>query len=142
VARQVFFSFHYDRDSWRVSQVRNSQVISGYGMSPFYDKAEWEQIKKQGDSAIKSWIDNQMKGSSVTVVLLGKETGSRRWVKYEIQRSVELGKGLIGIDISKIKNHAGETDDRGPSPLPAGTLIYKWNNEEGRKNLGRWIDEA
>lgn len=142
MARQVFFSFHYDRDAWRVAQVRNSQAISGYAKSPFYDKAEWEKIKAQGDKAIQNWIESQMKGSSVTVVLLGKETGSRRWVKYEIRRSQELGKGLIGIDISKIKNQAGQTDDRGPSPLPPGTPIYGWNRDDGYNNLGRWIDEA
>lgn len=37
MARQVFFSFHYDRDHWRASIVRNSQVISGYDKSPFYE---------------------------------------------------------------------------------------------------------
>lgn len=142
MARQVYFSFHYDRDAWRVAQVRNSQVISGYGKTPFYDKAEWEKIKKQGDSAIKNWIETQMKGSSVTAVLIGKETAYRPWVKYEIQRSIELGKGLIGIDISKIKNQRGEQDERGPNPLPAGAPLYLWNKEEGYKNLGRWIDLA
>lgn len=63
-------------------------------------------------------------------------------MKYEIKRSQELGKGLIGIDISKINNQRGETDDRGPGPLPAGTPLYKWNNEEGHKNLGRWTEAA
>ena len=142
MARHVFFSFHYDRDHWRVSIVRNSQVISKYDKSPFYDKADWEKIKRKGDDAIRNWINAQMKGSSVTVVLLGKQTGARRWVKYEVKRSQELGKGLIGIDISKIKNQRGETDERGPSPLPSGTPIYLWNKEDGHKNLGRWIDAA
>jgi hypothetical protein len=142
MARRVFFSFHYDRDSWRVSVVRNSQVISSYDKSPFYDKAKWEQIKRKGDAAIQRWIDDQMKGSSVTVVLVGHETAGRRWVKYEIKRSQELGKGLIGIDISKIANQKGETDTRGPNPLPAGAPLYLWNKEDGHKNIGKWIDDA
>jgi Thoeris protein ThsB, TIR-like domain len=142
MARQVFFSFHYDRDHWRVSIVRNSQVISGYDKNPFYDKADWEKIKRKGDGAVRNWIDTQMKGSSVTVVLLGKETGSRRWVKYEIKRSQELGKGLVGVDISHISNQHGETDKRGSNPLPSGTPVYLWNKEAGHKNLGRWIEAA
>lgn len=142
MAKRVFFSFHYDRDSWRVSIVRNSQVIDNYDKTPFYDKAGWEQIKKKGDAAIQNWIDEQMRGSSVTVVLVGYETASRRWVKYEIQQSQALGKGLIGIDISKINNQSGETDPTGPNPLPSGTPLYLWNKEDGRKNLGKWIDEA
>jgi hypothetical protein len=142
VARQVFFSFHYDRDAWRVAQVRNCQVVSGYAKNPFYDKAQWEQIKKKGDTAIRNWIETQLNGSSVTVVLLGKETGARRWVKYEIARSQELGKGLIGVDISHIRNQRGETDERGPNPLPASAPLYLWNKQEGYKNLGSWIEAA
>lgn len=142
MARRVYFSFHYDRDNWRVAQVRNSNVISGYEKSPFYDKAEWEAIKKKGDAAIQRWIDEQLSGTSVTVVLIGKETASRRWVKYEIEQSVALGKGLIGIDISKIKDSFGSTDDTGPNPLPPGNPYYQWNNDDGRNNLGSWIDDA
>lgn len=142
MARKVFFSFHYDRDSWRVAQVRNSNVVSSYAKNPFFDKADWESIKRQGDDAIKAWIDDQLKGTSVTVVLLGKETGNRKWVKYEIQQSVALGKGLIGIDISKIKDSQGQTDETGPNPLPKGTPYYGWNKAEGAKNLGAWIEAA
>ena len=43
MVRKVFFSFHYDRDSWRVSQVRNCNVVSGYEKNPFYDKARWDR---------------------------------------------------------------------------------------------------
>jgi len=142
MARKVFFSFHYDRDAWRVAQVRNSNVISGYEKNPFYDKAGWESIKRQGDQAIKDWIEKQLNGTSVTVVLIGKETSTRPWVKYEIKRSIELGKGLMGIDISKIKNKEGNTDTTRENPLPLGYKKYLWNNENGRENLGRWIEEA
>lgn len=142
MARKVFFSFHYDRDAWRVAQVRNSNVISGYEKNPFYDKAGWESIKRQGDQAIKDWIERQLNGTSVTVVLIGKETSTRPWVKYEIKRSIELGKGLMGIDISKIKNKEGNTDATGENPLPSDYKKYLWNNENGRENLGSWIEEA
>jgi hypothetical protein len=142
MARKVYFSFHFDRDSWRVAQVRNCNVVSGYEKNPFYDKADWEAIKQKGDTAVQRWIEEQLKGTSVTVVLIGKETASRRWVKYEIARSIELGKGLLGIDISKINNSLGETDETGVNPLSSAYAYYRWNNDEGRKNLGAWIEEA
>lgn len=143
MARKVFFSFHYERDVWRVSQVRNSHVITNLDKSPFYDKAEWESIKRNGDQAVRNWIDAQLNGTSVTVVLIGKETASRRWVKYEIQRSVELGKGLIGVHISGIKDRNGNTESSlGANPLPAGYPTYKWNNNNGAANLGQWIEDA
>jgi len=142
MARRVFFSFHYDRDSWRVGQVRNCNVVAGYEKNPFYDKTSWEAIKRQGDEAVRNWIERQLSGTSVMVVLIGKETSTRRWVKYEIKRSTELGKGLIGIDISKIKNRDGNVDDTGANPLPTGYRVYLWNNENGRENLGKWIESA
>jgi hypothetical protein len=142
MARKVFFSFHYDRDYWRIAQVRNCQVISKLEKNRFLDKAQWEAIKRRGDSAVKLWIESQLKGTSVTVVLIGKETGNRRWVKYEIARSIALGKGLIGIDISKIRNRERQTDERGPVPLPKEYPLYLWNNDTGRENLGKWIDAA
>lgn len=143
LARKVYFSFHFDRDSWRVGQVRNCNVVSKYEKNPFYDKASWEAIKKKGDAAVQKWIDQQLRGTSVTVVLIGKETASRRWVKYEIRQSVALGKGLIGIDISKIKNHAGVVEaSAGANPLPAGYRVYLWNKNDGPRNLGTWIEAA
>lgn len=142
MTRKVFFSFHYERDVWRVSQVRNCNVVSSYNKNPFYDKANWETIKQRGEQAVKNWIDNQLNGTSVTVVLIGKETSTRPWVKYEIRKSIELGKGIIGIDISKIEDRYGKTDDTGENPLPYRYKRYLWNKDKGRENLGKWIDEA
>jgi hypothetical protein len=143
MARKVFFSFHYDRDAWRVSQVRNCNVVNRFDKNPFYDKAVWEKIKRQGDAAIRRWIDEQLRGTSVTVVLIGKETARRRWVKYEIERSIELRKGLIGVHIIGIKDQNGGTEETlGPNPLPEGYKTYRWNKDSGPRNLGRWIEDA
>ena len=142
MARKVFFSFHYARDAWRVAQVRNSNVITNLEKSPFYDKAEWESIKRNGDQAVKNWIDKQLAGTSVTVVLIGKETASRRWVKYECQKSIELSKGLLGVHIGGIKDQNGDTDTLGANPLPSGYPVYKWNASNGAANLGKWIEDA
>ena len=73
MARHVFFSFHHQRDIWRVNQVRNSWITQGNTVAGFWDDASWESVKKQGDQAIKAWINRQMKGTSVTVVLIGAE---------------------------------------------------------------------
>jgi hypothetical protein len=137
VARKVFFSFHYARDAWRVAQVRNSNVITNLEKSPFYDKAEWESIKRNGDQAVKNWIDKQLAGTSVTVVLIGKETASRRWVKYEIQKSIELGKGLLGVHISGIKDQNGDTDTLGANPLPSGYPVSLVKTSKQANDMNR-----
>ena len=96
--RKVFFSFKY-KDVSRAMVVRNSWVTQGKVAAGFIDEADFEKVKRQGDHAIKRWIDEQLQGTSVTVVLVGQHTCSSRWVRYEIQQSVKRGNGLLGIDI-------------------------------------------
>ena len=84
MARKVFFSFHYEEDINRSMVVRNSWVTQWKEVSGFIDKAEFEKVKKEGKEAICRWIDKQLVGTSVTVVLIGKETLNRPFVQYEI----------------------------------------------------------
>ena len=130
MARRVFFSFHYERDIWRVNVVRNSWVPKGnYINAGFIDAAKFEDIKRQGDQAIKRWIDEQLEGTSVTVVLIGAETYSRLWVRYEIIKSFDRGNGLLGIYIHNIEDSNGDKDIKGENPFEyVGVFIDK----EGR----------
>jgi len=140
MARRVFFSFKY-RDVSRAMVVRNSWVTQGKEAAGFIDAADFEKIKRQGDQAIKNWIDNQLKGTSVTVVLVGEKTCSSRWVKYEIAKSIEIGNGLLGIDVSKIKDLQNNTSER-CGRIPSGYNFYLWNSDNGYKNMGDWIEKA
>lgn len=153
MARRIFFSFHYERDAWRAGQVRNSNVVAAEERTGFIDSAEWESIKKKGDAAIENWIEEQLKNTSVTVVLIGTETASREWVQHEILTSWNRGNGLVGVRIHNIKDHNQKTDLDGHNPfedfkLPDGTLLssvcntYDWLIDDGRKDLGKWADEA
>lgn len=112
--RQVFFSFHYNRDSWRASQVRNMGKVDA--SSTFSDN-DWEEVRYKSDAKIKEWIDDQMNKRSCLVVLVGYETSQRKWVKYEIEKAMELHKGIVGIRINKLKNSAGNQDSEGGNPF-------------------------
>lgn len=140
MARRVFFSFKY-KDVSRAMVVRNSWVTQGREAAGFIDAADFEKLKRQGDAAIKNWIDNQLKGTSVTVVLVGKETCGSRWVKYEIEKSIAIGNGLLGIDVSKIKDLQGNTSER-CGQIPKGYKFYLWNKDDGYNNMGGWIEKA
>lgn len=136
MARRVFFSFHYDRDIWRANQVRNSNVVAGSDTAGFFDHSEYEEAKKQGADGIRRMITRHLKNTSVTVVLIGRETANRPWVKYEIAKSVEQGNGLLGIRIHHLKNQRSESDVfRGPTPsVPANVEfpIYDWDGDLDR----------
>lgn len=140
MARKVFFSFAYE-DVSRAMVVRNSWVTQGKDAAGFIDAADFEEIKRKGDAAIKRWIDGQLNGTSVTVVLVAEKTCSSRWVKYEIEKSTEIGNGLLGIDVSKIKDLQGKTTER-CRKIPSGYKFYLWNNDDGYNNMGDWIEAA
>ena len=152
MARHTFFSFHYERDSWRAGQVRNSNMIPCEDEYGFIDSAAWEEIKKKGDAAIEAWIAEQLEHTSVTAVLIGAQTADRDWVRHEIIESWNRGNGIVGIWIHNLKDQDRQTDTRGRNPLdeikmPDGTPLssvcktYDWIND-GRENLGAWIEEA
>lgn len=140
MARRVFFSFKYG-DVSRAMVVRHSWVTQGREAAGFIDAADFEKVKQQGDTAIERWIDRQLDNTSVTVVLVGADTCSSRWVKYEIQQSISRGNGLLGVDVSKIEDLHGKTTDR-CGQIPHGYKFYLWNTHKGYENLGKWIEEA
>jgi hypothetical protein len=116
--RQVFFSFHHQNDIFRVNQIRNSNIIQASNEDKtFHDKAEYEKIMRQDDANIKTWIEKQLKGASVTCVLIGSDTYSREWVKYEIRRSFELDMGIFAVHINDLKSIDGKTSPQGRNPL-------------------------
>ena len=157
MARKVFYSFHFDADKDRVAQVRNMGVVEG---SPVATDNDWEQIKRGGDRAIQAWIDNQMKGTSCCVVLIGSATAGRKWVTYEIERAWALGKGVVGVHIHHLKNLKGEQSVKGANPLavamtPSGNRISSFAMTYDppttdsktayayiKTNLAGWIEQA
>jgi len=156
MVRKVFFSFHYERDVRRIVQVRNSWVVRAKGEAqPFYDAAEFEEAKKRA-GGIEKWIEEQLKGTSVTVVLFGAETYDREWVRHEIKRSYELKKGIMAIDIHKVKDPQLGADNLGRNPLdyweveqngkkvPFSKLYksYDWVDDDGYNNISAWIEAA
>lgn len=156
MARRVFFSFHYERDVWRAGQVRNCWVTRDRESAGFWDAAAWEEVKKKGNLAVEKWIDDQLKGTSVTVVLIGAETSTREYVGYEIKQSYNRGNGMLGIYIQNMKDSNGRTDTRGNNPFDNWQVekdgrqilfsslypTYDWLNDSGYHNLADWVEAA
>ncbi|TMC04973.1 MAG: hypothetical protein E6J41_23520 [Chloroflexi bacterium] len=119
MARRVFYSFHFNADAWRTGQVRNIGTVEAN--KPVTDN-EWETIKKGGDAAIRQWIDGQFYGKSCAIVLIGAATAGRKWIKYEIEKAWNDGKGLLGIYVHNLKDHAGNKTTKGRNPFEDFTL--------------------
>ena len=112
--RQVFFSFHYDQDSWRASMVRNMGMVDE--SSQFSDN-DWEEVKKKTNAEIEKWIDEQLTKRSCLVVLIGQNTSGRKWITYEIEKAYKLGKGIVGIYIHGLEGKDGKQASKGSNPF-------------------------
>lgn len=154
--RKVFYSFHYKQDNWRVQQIRNIKEVDG---TPALAPNKWEELKRSGDKYVKSWIDNNLRYRSCTVVLIGEHTANRKWVRYEIKKSWKMGKGVIGIHIHNLKNQYGDKSRRGKNPfvglyvdgVDLGTVVPVYNpvNRGGtsvynqiRNNIKDWVENG
>lgn len=112
--RNVFYSFHYDNDVFRVQQIRNMGRI--YGNTPV-SVNDWENLKRGGDLTIKKWINYEISKCSCVVVLIGKETFSRSWVLYEISEAWRQQKGLLGIYIHNLNDITTGKCSKGLNPF-------------------------
>jgi Thoeris protein ThsB, TIR-like domain len=107
VKRKAFFSFHFP-DSLRVNNVRNIWKIkqpSSANMRTFQDSSLWEARKLTDPKAIKAIIRYGVSYTSAVCVLIGTDTWSRRWVRYEIARAIIDGKGLLAVHLNSIPHH-------------------------------------
>ncbi|MGQ2984340.1 TIR domain-containing protein [Flavobacterium sp.] len=156
VTRKVFYSFHYANDSWRVSQVRHIGHIED---NPAATPNKWEEVKGKGANAIQSWIDDNMTGRTCLVVLIGSATAGRKWINYEIKKAWDEGKGVVGINIHRLKNSQGLQAVQGANPFANFTVekiglnkIVKCYNppytdsklayDYIKQNIEGWIEEA
>ncbi len=154
MAKKVFFSFHFKNDCMRTQQVRNMGALEG---NQPVTAQKWEEVKGQGDAAVEKWIEDNMKGKSCVVVLIGEETSKRPWVKHEIIKAWKDGKGVLGIYIHNLKCPNNGTCSQGANPFDGITMTNEkkmsayvqcynpkasdaYNDIAG--NIESWIDAA
>jgi len=140
MARRTFFSFHYTADVWRAQNVRNCWVIKPDDQvaDGFFDSSVFESSKKESDDALKNFLRDGLKNTSVTCVLSGTNTFERRWVRYEIARSVIRGNGLLTVYIHNVENKDKEKATKGKNPLDyvgvykSGDSIFLAEKKDGK----------
>jgi hypothetical protein len=157
MVRRVFFSFHYKPDCVRASLVRNMGMVDD--SKPASDN-DWETITKGGEKAIQRWIDNQLAGRSCTIVLIGQNTAGRKWINYEIEKSWDEKKGILGIYIHNLKDFEKQSK-KGKNPFDSYTVgntmkhlsdvVHAYDPPYTdskqvyahiKRNISKWIEEA
>ena len=149
MSRHVFYSLHYDADRTRAELIRKLPTLTpNLEAKP----AEWATITRTGEFAIKRWFEQQLRGRSCTIVLIGAETASRPWVRYEIERSWALNLGLVGVHIHHLKDPQGVQSEKGENPFgPLTPFVTSYDPPETDSklayrhiadNLAKWVDKA
>lgn len=152
--RKVFYSFHYANDVMRTQQIRNIGMLEG---NTPVSANDWETVKRGGENAVKKWIDDNMKYKDCVVVLIGSDTANRKWVRYEICKAWNEGRGLLGIYIHNLKDPRTGTCQKGANPfdfiqLKSGQYLssyvkcYDPNSWDAyndiARNIGQWVENA
>ena len=142
--RRVYFSFDYQNDLWRASLVRHACLTDRvFETRPFVgpitvepqaaagwtDTSIWEQTEKMGEAAMQALIQEGLRNTSVTVVLIGMDKNAR-WLDYEIEQSVKQGNGLLGIYVSLLTARLEPVDPNlevalKPAGLTRHPVLYK-----------------
>lgn len=140
-ARATFYSFHFQRDIFRVNHVRKAGVFRSQDRERWpttQDRSLWERVKTNNPRALATLINRAMAGTTTTVVLAGEETWQREWVRYEIARSLVRGNGLVTVYIDGC-----ECPNDGfcrPGPNPLSYIAVGWNRRIYELNQwGEWV---
>lgn len=139
MARKVFVSYSHRLDQQAADDFRK---IFADERDVFIDKSIREDIGDLQTESIKARLSSLIKDSTVTVVLIGQETGGRSWVDWEIYHSLRKSygntrNGLLGI---KIPDKTTWIPERLLDNIPNMGLIIDWPRDY--RTLENAIEEA
>lgn len=139
MAKRVYFAFHYqDVIDLRANVVRNHNMVGGAAAAGYFDHSIWEEAKRTSPLALKRLINAELENTSVTVVLVGSDTWARRWVRYEIFKSLERGNGVLAVHINSIKGRNQLPKPLGPNPFD--NLALEISQDGTRAQPTEWKD--
>jgi len=120
MGRRIFISYQHED----TQQVRGFILLkwNKYVEFDFVGRYLLSPVDSEDRAYIRRKILEQLKGTSTTVVLIGKETADSEWADYEIRKSLARGNGVLGI---RLKD-AGEVDIP-PALVEAGCKVIDWD---------------
>lgn len=141
MAKRVYFAFHYqDVIEFRANVVRKHNFTEGVEAAGYYDYSIWEAAKNTNPLTLKRLIDAELENTSVTAVLIGSDTWARRWVRYELMKSIKRGNRVLGIHINGIKGKDEKVKPLGPDPF--NNLGFEISNDGTAVKPTEWKDGA
>ncbi len=130
----VFISFSSD-DLNEVNLLRgqakneNSDIV-------FNDRSLKEPFDSEKADYIKRGIREHIRQCSVTIVYVSDKTADSKWVNWEIQESLAMGKGVVAM-------HKG---DAPPKHLPKAIIdnniqVVQWNHKQLARAIKKQVEK-
>jgi len=126
--RHVFISHHF-ADDVEVENLTKLLTRNGYDIrnSSIRVRAANQERLERGevkDETIRRLLRMKISWASTVVVLIGKDTHTRRWVNWEIEQANKQGKRIVGVYVR------GGTDADIPPALELyASAIVGWNSD-------------
>ena len=136
--RKVFISYHHKGEQKIVDEFiekfsEDYEVFTDSSLSDAADSEDVEYLNQVCREAIQ--------GTSVTIVMIGKQTGCRKFVDWEIRYTLYLEHGLVGISRPNLKDEDACVPKRLSDNRKSG--YAKWYRyPTSAASLKRIIDEA
>lgn len=127
--RRHLFISHHHQDDGEVTKLTNLLASRGYDVrnSSVRMKPENQRRfdeKKVSEKVIERILQIKISWASTVVVLIGKDTHTRPWVNWEIDKANEQGKRIVGVYV-----RGGTEADVPPSLEKYASSIVGWNSE-------------
>jgi hypothetical protein len=136
--RRVFVGYHHHGD-----QQAYQRFVGDYSddLEVFSDHS----VERAADSDDVEYLArvcrDRIKGTSVTVILVGRQTGGRKFVDWEIMDTLDRDHGLVGILAPGVSDEQAWLPDRLQDNLTSGyAKYYRYPTSAGE--VYSIIDEA
>ena len=136
----VFLSYHYQSDHKIAKEITNLVNKDRTNMFTVVQ----EKTKRKNPESIKKWVDENIKKTKFTILLISQETLKREYVSYEIDKSIEHGNTIIPILIDNDDSLSKDDElkmDFDKLPKKFCKKIRWWYKECGRDNIINWLNE-
>ncbi len=140
--RRVYFCLDYQRDLHRVRQVCQLRNVLSRSAGGFQNSEVWQAARGRGDAEVQGLINDALMNTTVTVVCIGSRTAHGKFLNYQLERSINLGNGLLGIKINHLRDQDSAIDSEAPVPPMIEASGYKVYTYSDKRALIDQIEEA
>jgi hypothetical protein len=121
--RRVFISYHHANEQPVVDQFSKK-------FSEDYEVFTDQSVDRAADSDDTDYLARVCReaidGTSVTIVVIGRKTGLRKFVDWELHYTLDKKHGLVAISRPGLPNSDASLPDRLRDNLPKGSGYAKW----------------